>query len=229
LDTLGGQGRAKRKSQSAAPCRGFNSRAVQLERRRQCQKRFIVEWKIFRGIESQSLFAWTANLQDTRLLDCGKGKQLKKWYQKKKVWAAILGALLPVLTLLLAPKDVETVKVLAAAIIEAGVAAGFIFAEASIDKAGTRRDKARADSGLAMARSMIKLAEAFVGEKANDLAADVVLSNLVTCHDCAANVSNGGNCGKSYDNFKNGVVDANTCGGFRPKNDHEDLDTAGGG
>jgi len=61
---------------------------------------------------------------------------LKKWYQKKKVWAAILGALLPVLTLLLAPKDIETVKVLAAAIIEAGVAAGFIFVEGSVDKAG---------------------------------------------------------------------------------------------
>ena len=66
---------------------------------------------------------------------------MKPWYKKKKVWAAILGALLPVLTILLAPKHVETVKVLAAAFIQAGVAAGFIFAEASVDKAAANNRK----------------------------------------------------------------------------------------
>ena len=67
---------------------------------------------------------------------------MKPWYRKKKVWAAILGALLPLLTIFLAPKHIETVKVLAAAIIQAGIAAGFIFAEASIDKA----DRSHANS-----------------------------------------------------------------------------------
>ena len=60
---------------------------------------------------------------------------MKPWYQKKKVWAAILGALLPILTILFAPERVEMVERICLAIIEAGVAAGFIFAEASVDKA----------------------------------------------------------------------------------------------
>lgn len=63
---------------------------------------------------------------------------MKPWYKKKKVWAAILGALGPVLTIFLAPDNVETVKVIAAAIMQAGVAAGFIFAESSVDKAAAQ-------------------------------------------------------------------------------------------
>ena len=63
---------------------------------------------------------------------------MKLWYRKKKVWAAILGALGPVLTIFLAPDNIETVKVIAAAIVQAGIAAGFIFAESSIDKAAAR-------------------------------------------------------------------------------------------
>lgn len=61
---------------------------------------------------------------------------MKPWYRKKKTWAAIIGALAAVLTLFLAPEDVDQVKVIAAAIIQAGLAAGYIFAEAGIDKAG---------------------------------------------------------------------------------------------
>ena len=60
---------------------------------------------------------------------------MKPWYQKKKCWAAILGALLPILTILFAPEHVEMVERICLAVIEAGVAAGFIFAEASVDKA----------------------------------------------------------------------------------------------
>lgn len=60
---------------------------------------------------------------------------MKPWYHKKKVWASILGALAVVLTIFLAPADVETAKVIAAAVLEAAVAIGFVTAEASIDKA----------------------------------------------------------------------------------------------
>ena len=66
---------------------------------------------------------------------------MKPWYRKKKCWAAILGALLPVLTILLLPEKVETVERICLALIEAGVAAGFIFAEAGIDKAAVNNGK----------------------------------------------------------------------------------------
>ena len=60
---------------------------------------------------------------------------MKPWYKKKKVWVSIIGALAMVLTVFLAPKDVETVKVVTAAILEAAIAIGLVTAEASIDKA----------------------------------------------------------------------------------------------
>ena len=68
---------------------------------------------------------------------------MKPWYRKKKCWAAILGALLPVLTIILLPERVEMVERICLAIIEAGVAAGFIFAEASIDKADRKTQKSQ--------------------------------------------------------------------------------------
>lgn len=71
---------------------------------------------------------------------------MKPWYRKKKVWAAILGALLPVLTLLFAPKDIETVKVVVAAILQTGIATGFIFAESSIDKAAVKNGNEKGDT-----------------------------------------------------------------------------------
>jgi len=73
---------------------------------------------------------------------------MKPWYKKKKVWAAILGALGPVLTIFLAPDNVETVKVIAAAIMQAGVAAGFIFAESSVDKAAAKANSKEVVEGV---------------------------------------------------------------------------------
>ena len=60
---------------------------------------------------------------------------MKPWYRKKKVWASIIGALAAVLTVFLAPKDIETAKVVTAAVLEAAIAIGLVTAEASIDKA----------------------------------------------------------------------------------------------
>ena len=60
---------------------------------------------------------------------------MKPWYKKKKVWVSIIAALTTVLTIFLAPKDVETVKVVTAAAIQAAIAIGFVAAEASVDKA----------------------------------------------------------------------------------------------
>ncbi len=64
---------------------------------------------------------------------------MKPWYRKKKVWASILGALAVVLTVFLAPKDIDSAKVITAAILEAAVAIGFVITEASIDKAGVKK------------------------------------------------------------------------------------------
>jgi VIT1/CCC1 family predicted Fe2+/Mn2+ transporter len=63
------------------------------------------------------------------------GVAVKPWYKKKKVWVSIIGALVMILTIFLAPKDVETVKVVTAAVLEAAIAIGLVTAEASIDKA----------------------------------------------------------------------------------------------
>ena len=60
---------------------------------------------------------------------------MKPWYKKKKVWVSIIAALTTVLTIFLAPKEIETAKVITAAIIQAAIAIGFVTAEASIDKA----------------------------------------------------------------------------------------------
>ena len=60
---------------------------------------------------------------------------MKPWYRKKKVWVSIIASLTTVLTIFLAPKDVETVKVVTAAVIQAAIAIGFVTAEASVDKA----------------------------------------------------------------------------------------------
>lgn len=60
---------------------------------------------------------------------------MKPWYRKKKVWASIIGALAVVLTIFLAPERVDRFEVIAAAVLQAALAAGFVFAESSIDKA----------------------------------------------------------------------------------------------
>ena len=59
----------------------------------------------------------------------------------KKCWAGILGVLLPILTVFFAPEHVEMTERVCLAIVEAGVAAGFIFAEASVDKAAVKNGK----------------------------------------------------------------------------------------
>jgi len=63
---------------------------------------------------------------------------MKPWYRKKKVWASILGAIAIVCTIFLAPEEVEAVEKIAAAILEAAVVMGFVFAESSIDKASAQ-------------------------------------------------------------------------------------------
>jgi len=60
---------------------------------------------------------------------------MKPWYKKKKVWVSIIASITTVLTIFLAPKDVETVKVVTAAVIQAAIAIGFVTAEAAVDKA----------------------------------------------------------------------------------------------
>ncbi|TET34889.1 MAG: hypothetical protein E3J72_12195 [Planctomycetota bacterium] len=66
---------------------------------------------------------------------------MKPWYRKKKVWASIIGALVIMLTVFLAPKEVETVKVVTVAVLEAAIAIGLVTAEASIDKAAVGNAK----------------------------------------------------------------------------------------
>lgn len=62
---------------------------------------------------------------------------MKPWYRKKKVWASILGALAVVATIFLSPERVGGMERVAAAILEAAIAIGFVLAESSIDKAAT--------------------------------------------------------------------------------------------
>jgi len=66
---------------------------------------------------------------------------MKPWYKKKKVWVSVIGALIVMLTVFLAPKEVETAKVVTAAVLEAAIAIGFVTAEASIDKAAVGNKK----------------------------------------------------------------------------------------
>jgi len=60
---------------------------------------------------------------------------VKPWYRKKKVWATILTSLAVLLTIFLAPEDVDKIESIGAAVLEALCGLGFVFAEASIDKA----------------------------------------------------------------------------------------------
>lgn len=60
---------------------------------------------------------------------------MKPWYRKKKVWATILGALAVVLTIFFSPERVTGIERVAAAVLEAAIAIGFVISEASIDKA----------------------------------------------------------------------------------------------
>ena len=65
---------------------------------------------------------------------------MKPWYRKKKVWTTIIGAVVVILTVFLAPKEVESIKVITAAILEAVIAIGLVTAEASIDKAAAGKE-----------------------------------------------------------------------------------------
>ena len=99
---------------------------------------------------------------------------MKSWYQKKKVWASIIGALAVVLTIFLAPADVDRFEVIAAAVLEAALAAGFVFAESSIDKASATQNARDSING---ALSFLHAAKSIVDDgsarKAGFIAKDI--------------------------------------------------------
>lgn len=118
---------------------------------------------------------------------------MKPWYRKKKVWAAILGAVGPVLTIFLAPDNVETVKVIAAAIMQAGIAAGFIFAESSVDAADRKRaasgkEQAAAAEAAAAAHAAWEIARE-VSTHMDSLNAEVIAEKVLKRVNDVANAS----------------------------------------
>ena len=126
---------------------------------------------------------------------------MKPWYKKKKVWCTVLTVLVVLLTMFLAPEKVDKIEKIGAAIITALVGLGFVFAEASIDKAyanGGAVKKIETDAektlGLMEVRkSIFDMLTAKHDEKAAHHA-DHLKVFARQCVDCKHNKVNGGPC-----------------------------------